>query len=121
MKFKTSRNKICESSKICPYVVAVGDLTKDNCLFDVDEESISSKLEVYLVLGEYKLKIRTNSILDGVEYCFKSCVALNCGFSPECKHVWSFVQYFCYKNVSIGKPYTVATKLLQSLAVKSCS
>lgn len=51
---------------------------------------------------------RVNSLLKGIDVCFKVIFALNAKYSVECEQLWLFIQYFMYEikcpndKISIG-------------------
>lgn len=108
--FKEKREaiQISTGNKIFPYVACIGDLTKGS----------ESDIEVLLIINNTDFIIKTNSIVDAIDYCFKSQIALKIDFAHECKHVWMFLQKMLYKiDLDLVKPYNVVNKLIDDLEV----
>ena len=73
-------------------------------------------MNVYVVINNLDFKIKSNSIVAAVDYCFKSFFALNIEFSSECKHLWTFLQMYLYRiELKSVKPYNVVNKLINEI------
>lgn len=60
--------------------------------------------------------LRSNNLVDAVDYCFKIINVLNLEFSVECAHVWTFLHTFLYKFVAKNiKMYQVVSNLIEHI------
>lgn len=63
-----------------PYVIAVGKLG-----------SVSHCFVKYL-----DLSLKTDTIVQAVDLCFKLIFVFNCEYTPQCRHVWQALELVCY-------------------------
>lgn len=65
-------------------------------LQQTESGSVSPIIRVYLD-GDTFFNVRSSSLLDGIDTCFKLMIMFNISFPPEVKHIWSFFQRHFYK------------------------
>lgn len=111
--FETRRNALASANnqKVGSYIAVVGDLEKEG---ESCEEAEDFKL--YVIINGCRYKIDSNSIVDAIDYCYKSFASLHADFSYECKHLWVFLQSYIYKNsLHDMRSYTVVAKFVDEL------
>lgn len=102
---KCLRQIKCKELKIeiQPYCAFIGDPREDK----------SSHVKVFVVVDEFSYQIRSNSILDGVDICFKIFFILKTGFPKECRSLWMFLQRYVYQiNLKDLKEYKVVSDFI---------
>ena len=109
--FKQHRKSVSaeKSGIVGPFVAIVGDATTTG-----DAEDTAT--EVFIVINEFDFKISSGNVIEAIDYCYKSCFALNSDFPCECKHIYSFLQSYIYKNnLEYVKDYIVVNKFITDL------
>lgn len=83
-------------------VVQVGDDFEFEGQENEDQVEIAastSKLpEVHVVIENKSYKIKTNSLADGIDVCFKVIKLLKYDYTKECKNIWSLIGRLVYKT-----------------------
>ena len=98
-----------KSGIVGAFVAVIGNITTAG-----DAEDTTT--EVFIVINEINFKIVSCSIIDALQYCYKSFFVLNVDFPCECKHIWTFMQSNIYQNsVETAKTYIVLEKFTTEL------
>ena len=72
--------------------------------------------EVYIIINSYESKVTSNSLLDAVQYCFKSIICLNRQWPDECPHLWNFVwKHVCKLKLKGAKLYVSVTNSITDI------
>ena len=91
--FKQHRKELSaeKSGVVGSFVAIIGDTTTAG-------DAEDTETEVFVVINELDFKIPSGNVTEAIDYCYKSCFALNSDFPCECKQVYSFLQSYIYKN-----------------------
>lgn len=88
-----------------------------------EEQQIAEKdqttLEIFLVINKINYPIKSNSLIQAIEFCYKSFSTLGLEYSLECKHVWIFLATYFYRvNPDKFKKYVCVKNLKDWLVDK---
>lgn len=74
-------------NEVAPFVTVIGNLMNDS----------TDDVEILVTVCSFDFKIDSNSLIDGIDYCFQSFFALNIEFPVETRAAWVFLQKYVYK------------------------
>ncbi|KAJ8666769.1 hypothetical protein QAD02_008431 [Eretmocerus hayati] len=117
--FLTRREEasIADKRPIGPFVSFIGNLSRDG-LANVAEDD--DEISVFVTVNSINFKVESNSLIEAIDYCYKSFSTLNIPYPTECSMAWVFLQRAIYKNnlADVEDNYRTVDKFIDKVVAK---
>ncbi|KAJ8669826.1 hypothetical protein QAD02_001085 [Eretmocerus hayati] len=117
--FLTRREEasIADKRPIGSFVSFIGNLLRDG-LANVAEDD--DEISVFVTVNSINFKVESNSLIEAIDYCYKSFSTLNISYPTECSMTWVFLQQAIYKNnlADIEDNYRTVDKFIDKVVAK---
>ena len=103
-----------------PFIAVIGDVMNEGKSQSHENGDLvgedKEELEILIILTTIEYKIKRNSLIEAVDFCFKILSTLNLDLPAECKHIWTFFQLYIFKiDEEKAHTYKCVSILIQKL------